>query len=195
MQKSHSNRKLLIIIGSIASTIAIILIVILVIILKSNTIDDSYFISDNSKYVFEIPSDSVSFDSEDEAYRPVKAYNVYHYSGNKITSLETIYQYSDNDTARNALEHFTSDSEGYKLITQKGNYIILTADESTYSDLSPDTLQNNLDFESVFEDDDIDIEPEDDAVDEIDAEDYPVELDPETRRQQIDLYLQYPTVK
>lgn len=194
MQKSHSNRKLLIIIGSIASTIAIILIVILVIILKSNTIDDSYFISDNSKYVFEIPSDSVSFDSEDEVYRPIKAYNVYHYSGDKITSLETIYQYPDNDTAKNALEHFTSDSEGYKLIAQKGNYIVLTADESTYNDLSPDTLQNNLDFESVFEDDDIDIEPEDDAVDEIDAEDYPVELDPETKRQLLELYMQYPTV-
>lgn len=163
------------IVGICIAAVVSIAIIIVAIVVHNNKLDDSFFVSDGSKYVLTLESDGTSSDDE---YTPIKTHLVYFYSGDKITELKAYYEYADSATAKSAADYIKenySDDE-YEKISINGKYLIFTADESEYENLTApevkeqielmESMQNigdeNYDYEEEEDEEEADEENKDD---------------------------------
>ena len=149
-ENSKNNKNLLI--GVCASILVVVIAVIVFFATRnSETINDAYFVSDNTKYVLTLPNDATS-ESTDE-YTPVKTHMVYYYSGDDITSIKSYYEFTDEVTARAAYAEAKSDSSSNDLLKNSsvnGKYIIIVADESEYKDLKASDIKQQIElFETI----------------------------------------------
>ena len=147
---TKNNKNL--IIGICAAVAAIIVIVIIVVIILLNPsngplggINDSYFVSDGTKYVLNLDAESVYVENED--YVPLESHLVYHYSGDSITGLEAYYEYADNTAASAAYEFYKTNNDNmYKDVTLDGKFVILTANPEEYEGLTADDVKQQIEF-------------------------------------------------
>lgn len=142
MQSKKTKKGL--IIGTCAVVlVAAIIVVLLLCIKREPELNDSYFVSDDEKYVLNLSSDDVSF--KNEKYAPLKTHMVYKYADNKITGLTIYYEYANAESAKAALEQVKSeerdDIEETKL---NGRFIEMTTKETKYADLTADEVKQNL---------------------------------------------------
>ncbi len=144
-EKTSINKKP-IIIGVCVAIVLIIAITIIILTTQNKSINDSFFVSDRTKYVLTLGEDDVSMN--DEKYNPVKTHLVYYYSGDNITDLKAYYQYPDETSAKAAYDYFKSNTEDgtFKDITINGNYVILTAVNSEYENLSASDVKNQIEY-------------------------------------------------
>ena len=107
-EKAQKNNKNLII-GICACVLVVAAIVVAVIFAtKGGTgtnslanLSDSYFVSDDTKYVLTVDNDG---SDEDEEFSTIKTHLVYTYSGDTITGMITYMEFTDANTAKSALE-------------------------------------------------------------------------------------------
>lgn len=112
---------------------------------RSPKIDDSYFVSDGSKYV--VAMDSEDFVTDEVKNVPVKVYAVYTYSGDKITGAFTYAEFANESTAKAALEEYkNTDQDGVKSISTNGKYVVIEMDGSEYADMTASELKAYIDF-------------------------------------------------
>ncbi len=145
--KNRNNNKRNIIIGACAALVVIIIIVVIVI-CNNKKIDDSYFVSDGSKYVLTIDySDVEVLEDEDEETPPTpkKAHEVYTYSGDTITSLKYYYEYADENTAKKALDFFKEEGATDNMAVE-GKYVVITANEADYSNTTASEIKEAIEF-------------------------------------------------
>ncbi len=162
--KKPNNKNLAI---GICAIIAIIIIIITVVLTtRNNTLNDSYFVSDDTKYVLTLDSSDVSM--EDPTYDPIKTHLVYTYSGDEITGLKAYYEYADNATAKVAAEYLKQnyDSDTQNKVTTDGKYVIFVASEEEYEDLTASDVKQQIEFMEVIKN----MDAEDDAEESTDEE-------------------------
>ena len=148
-----------------------ILVIIAAIMLGGQTFGNNYFVSDNTKYVLNI---SVDGENEDGA---VATHAVYYYKDDSITGIKYYYEFKDEASAKKfydklmaALESDEEDSEDvtYEL---KGKYVIATAGESAYKDLSASDVKAYIElYEKYSNGDYTEEEVEEDGSDESEEE-------------------------
>lgn len=127
-----------------------------------NAIDDSYFVSDDTKYVFTL--DSGYFDTEDSevAEGLVKIYIVCTYSGEKVTGMKYYVEYVDETAAKKAYGAAKDSGEDASDYALDGKYLIMTMPADQYEGLTPSDIKeqfelmeklNNMDDNVVYEED------------------------------------------
>ena len=177
--KSKKNNKNLIIGICCALALVIIVIVAIVLINQNKGISDSYFVSDGSKYVLTIESDDQStLETDSDENTPLKTHLVYTYEGDTITGLKSYYEYADANAAKSALEAIKeslADSEESIQIEQNGKYLIVTAEEDAYKDMTASDVKQQIEFmemlKNMSSDDLSDAEDADDIIEYGDEED------------------------
>ncbi len=126
------------IIGALVCVVALVIVVVVAVLsLKGyKKIDDSFFVSDGSKYVITLDGNlDVSSDSNGDT--PKKAYYVYYYSGNDVTNVEAYYEFADDASAKQSYEAMVNEEGGeMKNYELNGKYIVMTVDPSEYEGMT-----------------------------------------------------------
>ena len=136
------------IIGGICAALVVVVVIVVAVVLatRGGGLNDDYFKSDDTKYVLTIDSDMTGSDSENSAVNPVKTHIVYMYSGDTITGMKTYGEFADNDAAKKAFDAIKEAGEsmdGYEL---NGKYIIVTATEDQYKDMTASDVKAQIEF-------------------------------------------------
>lgn len=179
-KKTKDNKKSLIVGLCVAAAVVLLIVVTVLLVMRNNpTIDDSYFVSDGSKYVLTLSETDVAMN--DEEYNPVKTHLVYTYSGDEITGLKVYYEYADNDTAKLAADYikqnYSEETKGE--ISVNGKYVVLTCTEEEYKDLTATDVKEQIELMELIEDMGDDVEEDGDVVEEDIEEDYEEDEDEE----------------
>ena len=168
-KKTKDNKNL--IIGICAAVALIVVIIITVLVVNNQSLNDDYFVSDGSKYVFTLETDEKDIEEGDEI-TPLKTHFVYTYEGDKVTGMKTYYVYADANAAKTAFDKMKEaggeEAQNFEL---SGKYIIITADEEEYKNRSASDIKKDIEFmESLKNMDSSDFEDveetEDEAVEE-----------------------------
>ncbi|MBQ3436513.1 hypothetical protein IJG26_00975 [Candidatus Saccharibacteria bacterium] len=142
-QKSKNN-----LIFGIIALIAILVIVIVVIFAVKNAnsnYGESYFASDDTKYVINL--EDGEFSTEDSEHSPTKVHLVYFRSGDDITGVKYYYEYIDEKEAKSAYDYYKSNyTNEYDDIELNGKFIILTANKSDYEGMTAYDVQQQIEF-------------------------------------------------
>ena len=149
MAKKQNNNKNLIL--GVCAIIAIFVVVVTAILLSAKvitlnpTINDAYFISDDTKYVL-----NLSNSDSDTEYAPSKTHIVYLHSNDEITSMKAYYEYPNETTAKTAYETI-KDSDEFKNtdLSIDGKYIIATYAKENYSGISFSEIRSQLEFMEI----------------------------------------------
>lgn len=169
--KKSNNTNLII---GICAVVAIVIVVIVAVVLtRNNGLNDSYFVSDNTKYVLTLDSNDISM--EDAEYNPVKAHLVYTYSDDTITGLKAYYEYADSATAKAAADYLKSnfDEENQARVSTDGKYVIYTSPEDDYKDLTASDVKQQIEFMEMLKNmnqDDTEEEVEEEVEETTDSE-------------------------
>lgn len=147
-RKSKNNNKGAII--GICAAIVVLVVVIVAVVLATgggSSISDSYFKSDDTKYVLTLDANTVTVDEENAQYTPEKIHYVYDYSGDKVTGLKVYYEYADAGAAKAALDYIVE--QGGDLFTETvtdGKYVVATAAEAQYEGMTADDAKQQVEF-------------------------------------------------
>ncbi len=143
MANKKKNNKNVIIGGCIAAVVIAAIILAVVFAAGNGTINDSYFVSDGSKYVI----NNEYGDTESDGSVPIKDHIVYYYSGDKITGAKAFYEYVDETAAKNAYETIKANAgNSYKSVSLSGIYVILEANESEYEGLTASDVKQQVEL-------------------------------------------------
>ncbi|MDO4399139.1 MAG: hypothetical protein Q4C24_02500 [Candidatus Saccharibacteria bacterium] len=170
-EKAKKNNKNLII--GICATVLVIGVVAVAIFFAtrggSTTLNDAYFVSDDTKYVLTVDSDQT--DSEDETLTPIKTHIVYNYSGDSITGMTTYMEFADAATAKSALEIYKNaeDQTGVKNISVNGKYVVVEMTEDQYAEMTASDVKQQIEFMEMLKNMNLnDVEDDSDNSVEID---------------------------
>ena len=149
MAKKKDNKN--IIAGACIAAVVIIAIILAVVfaVRGGGEVNDSYFVSDGSKYVITIESDDI--DSDETS--PLKTHLVYAYSGDKITGLKAYYEYADAAAAKKAYDILSAagTNDSYKSISVSGKYVILEANEAEYEGITASQVKEQVELMKSLE--------------------------------------------
>lgn len=150
-KKSTKNNKNLIagICVAVAAVVAIVAIVLAVVLNRG--VDDSYFVSDDKKYVLTMEGDVLGAVEEEDIPAPVKTHMVYDYAGDEITGFRVYYEYEDKDAAKKAHDKFVelaaeSEDNEFGEISLDGKYVVFTASEDDYKDLTASDVKEQIEY-------------------------------------------------
>lgn len=171
--KANKDNKNLII-GICAAVVVVIIIIVAVILATRNSggLDDSYFVSDNTKYVLTYDSEDMAIE-DDEEYVPVKTHFVYTYNEDEVTGLKAYYVFANDKDAKAAFNYYNENmGDEFAEIELDGKYVILTANASEYEDMTPSDIKQQIEFMEMLKEIDTedDTEYEEEVVVEEDAE-------------------------
>ena len=108
-------------------------------------IDDSYFVSDDKKYVLTLESELMD-DEETNSTNPIRTHMVYYYLGDKITGMKTIGEFVDADNARKAFDEIKESDEDMTYYRLKDKYIIVTGTADQYEGMTVSDVKEQIDF-------------------------------------------------
>lgn len=111
----------------------------------TGAINDSYFRSDNTKYVATFEGDYMGL-SDDSNYAPGKTHQVFLYSGDKITGATIYLEYNDEAAAKSALEHFKQLDESTNGLSANGKYIVIEMPEEEYSSMTTSQVKQYVEL-------------------------------------------------
>lgn len=172
-EKSTKNNKNLII-GICAAVVVIVVIIIAVVLATGGGkggviggLNDSYFVSDDTKYVLTLDADDMYI--EDTDYAPLKSHLVYTYSGDEVTGLKAYYEYADASAASAAYEFYQANNDGsFKEVALDGKYLILTANEEEYEGLTASDVKQQIEFMQMLNN--MDLDEDEESVEIVDEE-------------------------
>lgn len=147
---TKNNKNLIIGICAAIAAIVVIAVIVILLILNSRNgglggINDSYFKSDDTKYVLNLTADEMYI--ENEEYAPLASHLVYSYSGDSITDLKAYYEYTDNSAASAAYNFYKENNNGtFKDVELNGKYVILSANSDEYENLNTNDVKEQIEF-------------------------------------------------
>ena len=131
-----------------AIVVAVILLVVVAILLFSGNkkLDDSFFVSDGSKYVYTTNTDDM-LGLDFGEYTPEKIHLIYFYSGDKVTDLRVYYEFKDEEAAKSAAEYIKGANDGaLKSLTTNGKYVIVSTDEALQEGMTAEDAKQQVEF-------------------------------------------------
>ena len=142
-KKATNNNNTILAICGIAIAVIIIIVAIVLATRGAGGINDSYFVSDGSKYVLTLGADDT--DEEDDT-APVNAHLVYYYSDDAITDMKGFYEFATESAAKAAYDFYNENNDDtYKSVELNGKYVILTANPSDYEGLTATDVKTQID--------------------------------------------------
>ncbi len=143
-EKAKKNNKNLII-GICAGVLVIAVVIVAVIFATKSSLNDAYFVSDDSKYVLTVDRDML--ETEDKENSPIKTHIVYYYSGDTITGVTTYMEFDNDATAKVALDLYkNADQTGVKSLKTDGKYLVVEMTEDQYKDLTASDVKQQVEF-------------------------------------------------
>ena len=142
-EAGKKNKKFIII--AIILAIIVAAAIALVFIFKNKPIDESYFVSDNTKLVRDLRNDFPN-----GLYGAKNIYMVYNYTDNQITKLVTYYEFESEEAAKTALEKYSeifAVNENNEEVKVEGKYISVAAKAHLYEGTTTDSIRNIIDDE------------------------------------------------
>ncbi len=117
--------------------VMILAIVTIMAIITNGELNDSFFVSDGTKYVLNADTES----EELEKYKnvPVKSHAVYYYRGDTVTGMEMYFEFENKSAAEEVFADYQeifADTEKYAEVKLNKKYIIIVAAENEYKDLN-----------------------------------------------------------
>ena len=112
-------------------------------ILNKPPLDDSYFVSDDTKTTI-----SLNPDSETSALH--QTHVVYEYDGDNVVGMKTYFEYPDAQSASAAYESLKDQPE-FKNSEVKDKYIIVTADESQFKGLTASDVRQQAEAIKAYQ--------------------------------------------
>ena len=147
MAKEAKKNNKGIIVGVCGALVVAVAVIIAVVLINANTLNDSYFVSDGTKYVLTIESEELSIESDENGeYMPLKTHMVYTYKDDTITGLKTYSEYADAASAREAYNALKDEGVDMTLVELKGKYIVTTATEDQYEGVTASAVKQQLDY-------------------------------------------------
>ena len=146
--KAKKNNNKNIIIGVCVAAVVVVAIVLVIVFAVRGVgggLNDSYFVSDDTKYVLTVESDDISEENSEE-YIPVKTHMVYTYSGDEITGLKIYQEYADAETAKAAFDEMKNAGEGTGDAELNGKYVVMTASSEDYEGMTASDVKNQIEF-------------------------------------------------
>ncbi len=138
------------IIGLCALIVIIVVVVIVAVVLtKKNTLNDDFFVTDDTKISITYENDG----ENSESLPQKKSHLVYFYNGNdEVTDMKAYYEFADAEAAKQAYELFkeNGDPESYKDISVEGAYVIITANESEYANQKASTIKREIELQEIM---------------------------------------------
>lgn len=174
-EKAKKGNKNLII-GIVAALVVVVVVVVAIVLAtRGSKLDDSFFVSDGSKYVVTMMGDDESL-GEDS---PVKTHAVYFYSGDKVTDMKYYYEFTSEDAAKKMFDIYKElETDGSGTYELNGKYVILTVDASQYEGMTADDAKQQVEFMKMLENmDDEDYSDDADESDDVDEFDDLEEID------------------
>ncbi len=145
-KKSKRNNKPIFTVCAVVVAV-VLLVVVAVLLLSNKRIDDNFFASDGSKYVYTMDYGEDMLGLDLGEYTPKTIHMIYFYSANKVTDLKYYYVYEDEAIAKEAAEYIRKSNEGnFKDITLNGKYVIITAEKSSYEEMTAEDAKNQIEF-------------------------------------------------
>ena len=102
---------------------------------KGEPIDDSYFVTDDTKVSINMEPTKVDRNSLNSANSLSQTHIVYEYDGDKVTGLKTYFEYSNHETAKKAYESLKNQPE-FEGATVQDRFIIVTAKPESFQGLT-----------------------------------------------------------
>lgn len=138
-EKAKKNNKNLII-GICASILIIAVIVVAAIFATkgTNTLNDAYFVSTDTRYVLTEEGDGDGFEGTE--YVPIKTHLVYESSNDKVTSAVNYVEFENESIAKAALQALEEELKEYDLnkdlgiesMSTNGKYLVITIAKDQY---------------------------------------------------------------
>lgn len=106
-----------------------------------DTIDDSYFVSDDRKIVLTMGAEISSL--EEGEYEPSIIHVVYYCSGDKIVDAKVFFEYDEVAEAQEAFDNIDVDDKTWAVNKKLSrDYVIFEADKSQYEGLMAKQIRN-----------------------------------------------------
>ena len=137
------------IIGICAAIVVLVVVIVAVVLATGggSSIGDSYFQSDDTKYVLTLETGEIESEEEDAQYIPLKTHYVYTYEGDTVTGLKIYYEYADAGAAKAALDYVKEESgDVFTEVVTDGKYVVATAAEEQYEGMTADDVKQQIEF-------------------------------------------------
>lgn len=142
MAKRTSQGKY-ILITTVAVIVALVAIVIGVVVSQGPTLDDDYFVSDETKLVMSLNKDMAAF--EEGPYEPDVTHLVYFYSGDTVTGMQIYFEYDSEEEARLAYGNINMKDKDFATTKRlNGRYVVFDAVRVRYEGLTVEQVQKNI---------------------------------------------------
>lgn len=106
-------------------------------------IDDSYFVSSDSKMVLSMDDSMVQYETSE--YEPGITRIVYYIDGDKVNNVKFFFEYISDEQAAEAYENISLDDKAWATSAKlNGKYIVIDTKESWYDDLTAKQVWNNI---------------------------------------------------
>lgn len=162
---AKKDNKILTIGISIAVAVIALIIIIVIATAGKGGLSDSYFVSDNTKYVLTLDGDEIASDDGETA--PTKGYIVYFYEGDNVTDMKAYYKFETAEDAEKMQKYYQEHgAENYKSVTRDGQYVILTAKPSEYEGLTTSDIKEQIEFLEELKTMELDAGEDEDIEDE-----------------------------
>lgn len=142
----NGKKKNKIIIIAAAVVVVVAAIVAAIMILKPTPLDDKFFVSDNTKLVYNVGKEIYG-----GLYDSTEIYMVYNYSGDTITKLTTYYGYENEEMAKAAADKYADifkPGDEIEEVKIDGRFICLTAKPEIYEGTTVDSVKTIIDFQT-----------------------------------------------
>ena len=132
----------------------LVIVAVIVILTSSKKLDESFFVSDGTKYVATLSSGYDIYNVSDIEYTPEKIYLVYFYSNGKVTGVKAYYKYDSESKAKEAcdkLDKNIDELDDVDKVEANGEYLIIVSSKSAYEKMTADDAKQQVEFMEMIE--------------------------------------------
>lgn len=138
-----TNKKKNIIITAAVVVAAVVAIVVGIVVSREPALDDSFFVSDETKLVMSLNDDIAAL--EEGPYEPPVTHLVYYYDGDRVTNLKIYFAYDNEMEAETAFNNINMKGKDFATTKRRnGKYIIFDAVKARYEGMTVEQVQRNI---------------------------------------------------
>lgn len=151
--QTRKNKKMIAWICGIVVAVVLIIVAIVVVVASPKRLDESFFVSDGTKYVATLGPKYDIYNVSSSDYVPDKIYLVYFYSNDKVTDVKAYYKYSNESEAKDLYNWMKEkdNSDDISKVEIDGEYVIIVSDKSAYEDMTADDAKQEVEFMEMLE--------------------------------------------
>lgn len=152
--QTKKNKRLITWICGTIVAVVLVIVAVIVMLTSSKKLDESFFVSDGTKYVATLSSGYDIYNVSNIEYAPEKIYLVYFYSNGKVTGVKAYYKYDSESEAkevRDKLDKNIDELDDVDKVEVNGEYLIIVSSKSAYEKMTADDAKQQVEFMEMIE--------------------------------------------